>query len=59
MKQQNEVSPSRAIGLKTIYELFKILKEEDGQLPGKQLQGLKILSIKKILTSFKTWLLLY
>ena len=36
MKQLNEVSPSRAVAAKTIYEAFKILKEEGGGLPGKE-----------------------
>jgi restriction system protein len=35
MKQLNDVSPSKAVAAKTIYEAFKILKEEGGQLPGK------------------------
>ena len=35
MKQRNEVSRSKAVAAKTIYEAFKILKEEGGQLPGK------------------------
>jgi len=35
MKQQNEVSPSKAVAAKTVYEAFKVLKEEGGQLPGK------------------------
>ncbi len=37
MKQQNEVSPSKAAAIKTIYEAFKILKEEGGQAPGKEI----------------------
>jgi restriction system protein len=36
MKKTKEVSPSKAVGIKTIYELFKILKEEGGQLPRKE-----------------------
>jgi restriction system protein len=35
MKQINEVSPSKAVAAKTVYEAFKVLKEEGGQLPGK------------------------
>ena len=36
MKQLSEVSPSKAAAAKTIYEAFKILKEEGGELPGKE-----------------------
>ena len=36
MKQLNEVSPSKAVAAKTIFEAFKILKEEGGSLPGRE-----------------------
>ena len=36
MKQLNQVSPSKAVATKTVYEAFKILKEEGGELPGKE-----------------------
>ncbi|MCU7549833.1 restriction endonuclease [Chitinophagaceae bacterium LB-8] len=36
MKELNDVSPSRAVAIKTISEAFKILKEEGGQLSGKE-----------------------
>ncbi len=36
MKQPNQVSPSKAVAAKTVYEAFKILKEEGGELPGKE-----------------------
>jgi restriction system protein len=38
MKSQETVSPSRSVGSKTIYEVFKILKEEGGRLPGKEVK---------------------
>jgi restriction system protein len=31
-----KLSPSKAVATKTIFEAFKILKEEGGQLPGKE-----------------------
>jgi len=34
---EQKISPSRATGIKTVYEAFKILKEEGGQLPGKEI----------------------
>jgi restriction system protein len=36
MKQLDDVSPSKGVAAKTIYEAFKILKEEGGQLPGRE-----------------------
>lgn len=36
MKQLNAVSPSKALAAKTIYETFKILQEEGGQLSGRE-----------------------
>jgi hypothetical protein len=36
MKQLSEVLPSKAIAAKTIYGAFKILKEEGGEFPGKE-----------------------
>jgi restriction system protein len=36
MKKLTEVSPSKAIAAKTIFEAFKILKEEGGELPGRE-----------------------
>jgi restriction system protein len=38
MKQLNDISPSKAVAVKTIYEAFKILKEEGGQLSGKEIK---------------------
>jgi restriction system protein len=35
VKQVNPISPSRSVASKTIFEAFKILKEEGGHLPGK------------------------
>lgn len=35
-KDLNELSPSRKVAARAIYEAFKILKKEGGQLPGKQ-----------------------
>lgn len=36
MKQLNDVSPSKAVAAKTVYEALKILKEEGGNLHGKE-----------------------
>jgi restriction system protein len=36
-KQLTDISPSKAVGAKTIYETFKILKEEGGQLSGREI----------------------
>ena len=33
---EQKISPSRATGIKTVFEAFKILKEEGGQLRGKE-----------------------
>lgn len=33
---EQKIAPSRTTGIKTVYEAFKILKEEGGQLPGKE-----------------------
>jgi restriction system protein len=38
MKHQGDVSPSKALAIKTIYEAFKVLKEEGGQLPAKEVK---------------------
>lgn len=35
MKKLHDVSPSKTLAAKTVYEAFKVLKEEGGQLPGK------------------------
>ena len=35
-KDTKELSPSKAVAAKTIYEAFKILKAEGGELPGKE-----------------------
>ncbi len=35
-KELQGLSPSKAVAAKTIYEAFKILKAEGGQLPGKE-----------------------
>jgi restriction system protein len=35
-QQLNSFSPSKTVAIKTIYEAFKILKEEGGQLTGKE-----------------------
>jgi hypothetical protein len=34
-KVTKEISPSKAVASKTIYEAFKILKNAGGELPGK------------------------
>lgn len=36
MKRLEDVSPSKAVASKTIYEAFRILKEAGGELPGKE-----------------------
>jgi restriction system protein len=36
MSKLNDVSPSKQVASKTLYEALKILKEEGGQLPGKE-----------------------
>lgn len=35
-KEEKPLSPSKAVAAKTIYEAFKILKAEGGELPGKE-----------------------
>jgi hypothetical protein len=35
-KETKAISPSKATAAKTIYEAFKILKSEGGELPGKE-----------------------
>lgn len=35
-KKNSDLSPSRTTGIKTVFEAFKILKEEGGQLPGRE-----------------------
>ncbi|MGV3529817.1 MAG: restriction endonuclease [Flavisolibacter sp.] len=39
MKNNPELSPSKATAVKTVYEAFKILKEEGGQLSGKEVMN--------------------
>jgi restriction system protein len=39
MKQISELSPSRATTARTIFEVFKIFKEEGGSPLGKEIQG--------------------
>jgi restriction system protein len=36
MKQVTDISPSKALAAKTVFEAFSILKEEGGSLPGKE-----------------------
>ena len=36
VKEKKAISPSKAVAAKTIYEVFKILKSEGGELPGKE-----------------------
>ena len=36
MKNNTQFSPSKAVAIKSIYAAFEILKEEGGELPGRE-----------------------